>query len=178
MLSRVAYLGLGIASVLLFQGPSHAHEQAIGLTELTLITPEDDTACTPDTCRLEVAHRLSIHDAESTLMSVLGARADLTGDIAAQARFETYVSERFVITDTGSGEPLPLTLLGGEVERGYYWVYQESQLETRPSDLSITQGVLMDAIPQQTNRVNIRHDGAVNTLVFSRDPGPQSFSFD
>lgn len=178
MLSRVAYLGLGLVSVLLLQGPSHAHEQAIGLTEITLILPDGEAACAPATCRLEVAHRLSIHDAESTLMSVLGARADLTGDDAAQAKFETYVSERFVVTEMRSGDPVELTLLGGEVERGYYWVYQEAQLQAAPAGLSITQGVLMDAIPQQTNRVNIRHNGAVNTLVFSRDPGPQSFSFD
>ena len=178
MLSRVAYLGLGIASVLLFRGPSEAHEQAIGLTEISLIAPDDGRACAENACRLEVAHRLSIHDAESTLMSVLGARADLTGDDAAQAKFESYVSERFVITDSASGEPVSLTLIGGEVERGYYWVYQEAILETALTGLGITQGVLMDAIPQQINRVNIRHDGAVNTLVFSRDPGPQSFSFD
>lgn len=178
MLSRVALLGLGVASILLSQGPAFAHEQAIGLTEVTLIAPDDDTACTPDTCRIEVAHRLSIHDAESTLMSVLGARADLAGDDSAQAKFESYVAERFVLTDASSGDRVPLTLLGGEVERGYYWVYQEGPLETSLTGLSITQGVLMDAIPQQTNRVNIRRNGVVNTLVFSRDPGPQSFSFD
>ena len=178
MRSRVAFLGLGLASILLFQGPSHAHEQAIGLTEVTLIVPDDDADCARETCRIEVAHRLSIHDAESTLMSVLGARADLTGDAAAQAKFETYVAERFVLAEHGSGDRVPLNLLGGEVERGYYWVYQEAPLITAPAGLQITQGVLMDAIPQQTNRVNIRRDGDVNTLIFSRDPGPQSFSFD
>ncbi|MEL7539855.1 MAG: DUF6702 family protein, partial [Pseudomonadota bacterium] len=91
---------------------------------------------------------------------------------------ESYVTERFVLTDASSGDRVPLTLLGGEVERGYYWVYQEGPLETSLTGLSITQGVLMDAIPQQTNRVNIRRNGDVNTLIFSRDPGPQSFSFD
>ncbi|MEO1190074.1 MAG: DUF6702 family protein, partial [Pseudomonadota bacterium] len=77
-----------------------------------------------------------------------------------------------------SGDRVRLNLLGGEVERGYYWVYQDAPLETVPTGLRITQGVLMDAIPQQTNRVNIRRKGEVNTLIFSRDPGPQSFSFD
>jgi len=176
--TRLVFLVLGVASLSLIQGPALAHEQAIGLTEVTLIAPEDGSDCTPDTCRIEVAHRLSIHDAESTLMSILGARADLVGNEDAQAKFAAYVADRFLVTDASSGEDVALSLLGGEVERGYFWVYQEAPMPTRFEALSISQGVLMDAIPQQTNRVNIRRDGAVKTLVFSGDPGPQSFSFD
>ena len=178
MRTRLVFLVLGVASLSLIQGPALAHEQAIGLTEVTLIAPEDGSDCTPDTCRIEVAHRLSIHDAESTLMSILGARADLVGNEDAQAKFAAYVADRFLVTDASSGEDVALSLLGGEVERGYFWVYQEAPIPTRFEALSISQGVLMDAIPQQTNRVNIRRDGAVKTLVFSGDPGPQSFSFD
>ena len=178
MSTRMKFLALGIASLIISQAPLHAHEQAIGLTEVTLIAPEDGGDCTPDTCRIEVAHRLSIHDAESTLMSILGARADLVGNEDAQAKFAAYVADRFLVTDASSGEDVALSLLGGEVERGYFWVYQEAPMPTRFEALSISQGVLMDAIPQQTNRVNIRRDGAVKTLVFSGDPGPQSFSFD
>lgn len=178
MLSRVKLVLLGSASVLLSQGVSDAHEQAVGLTELTIIAPADEAECAPQTCRVEVAHRLSIHDAESTLMSVLGARADLVGDEAAQAKFQAYVSERFRIVNASTGEIIPLTMLGGEVERGYYWIYQDANLSERLNSFSISQGVLMDAIPRQTNRVNIVREGEINTLVFSGDPGPQSFSFD
>ncbi len=178
MPTRLRIFALGIASLLISQASSHAHEQAIGLTEVTLIAPEDGSDCTADTCRIEVAHRLSIHDAESTLMSVIGARADLVGDTEAQAKFAAYVADRFRLTDVASGEEVSLTLLGGEVERGYYWVYQLAPMPVRLEALSIRQGVLMDAIPQQTNRVNIRREDEVKTLVFSGDPGPQSFSFD
>ena len=178
MRTRLVFFALGVASLPLIQGPALAHEQAIGLTEVTLIAPEDGGDCAPDTCRIEVAHRLSIHDAESALMSILGARADLVGNEDAQAKFAAYVADRFLVTDASSGEDVALSLLGGEVERGYFWVYQEAPMPTRFEALSISQGVLMDAIPQQTNRVNIRRDGAVKTLVFSGDPGPQSFSFD
>lgn len=178
MLRRFANLGLGLIGLWLSQTAAYAHEQAIGLTELTVIAPNDGSACAPDTCRIEVAHRLSIHDAESTLMSVLGARADLVGDDSAKARFEAYVADRFLLTNAVSGESIPLTLIGGEIERGYYWVYQDAKLDAQLDGVSVTQGVLMDAIPHQTNRVNIRRDGDVKTLVFSGDPGPQTFSFD
>ena len=170
-------MALGLASVVLSQAPAQAHEQAIAFTEVSIVAPEDTSTCTPQTCRIEVAHRLVIHDAESTLMSVLGARADLVGDEAAQAKFETYVADRFRLVDAETGDPIALTLLGGEVERGYYWVYQEAPLSDVPTQLSVTQGVLMDAIPRQTNRVNIVRDNETRTLVFNGDPGPQNYSF-
>ncbi|NQY14820.1 MAG: hypothetical protein HRT81_13305 [Henriciella sp.] len=178
MKRRVTFLALGLASLGLSQAPASAHEQAIAFTEVSIIAPEDDRACTPQICRIEVAHRLVIHDAESTLMSVLGARADLVGDEKAQAKFEAYVADRFHLVDGDTGEPFAVTLLGGEVERGHYWVYQEAPLSAVPIRLDVTQGVLMDAIPQQTNRVNIVRDNETRTLVFSGDPGPQTFSFD
>ncbi len=178
MQSGVKYLVLGLVSLLLSQTQADAHEQAVGLTEITLAAPEGTgVACLLDVCRIEVAHRFSIHDAESTLMSVLGARADLVGDQEAQGKFEAYVAERFALSDPETGFPVPLLLLGGEVERGYYWVYQEGLMPEGLLDLSISQGVLMDAIPRQTNRVNVHHQGEVKTLVFSGGAGPQTLSF-
>lgn len=162
----------------LLPGEAAAHEQAIGFTDMAVFTGEGgDPTCAASPCRIEVAHRLSIHDAESTLMALLGARADLVGDPAAQEKLEAYVAERFSMIDLETGKPIELTLLGGEVERGYYWVYQESLTPSGVSDISISQSVLMDAIPRQTNRVNIRHHGAVKTLTFSGNARAQSFSF-
>lgn len=160
---------------LLLQPAAFAHEEAVALTELK-IKSADGASCRVHSCALEVAHRLSIHDAESTLMSVLGARADLVGDPAAQEKFATYVADRFGLSDGATGDTISLTLLGGEVERGYYWVYQEGHLPIETEIVSITQGMLMDAIPSQTNRVNIKIGGQVSTLVFSGTPGPQSIS--
>ncbi len=154
-----------------------AHEQAIGFSEVNLVQPEGSD-CGAGECRVEVAHRLVIHDAESTLMSVLGARADLVGDPEAKAKFEAYVASKFALRREAADQPLELQLLGGEVERGYYWVYQEAILDTPLQGMSIEHGVLMDAIPRQTNRVNIKYAGEISTLVFRADPGPQSFRFD
>nr|WP_070961499.1 DUF6702 family protein [Hyphomonas sp. Mor2] len=157
---------IGLCALGLTHGPSQAHEQAVALTEI-IVKPTASGSCLEGPCRVEVAHRLSIHDAESTLMSVLGARADLVGDPAAQAKFATYVAERFLVSNAATGESLPLTLLGGEVERGFYWVYQEGLLPAGTSELAITQSVLMDAIPHQTNRVNVKSLSDVETLIFT-----------
>ena len=179
MSRRLTTLILGAASLALPFNAASAHEQAIGLTEVSFIAPETASAsCLEQTCRVEVAHRYSIHDAESTLMHVLGARADLVGDAEAQRKFADYVASQFTLTDVGTGEAIALTLLGGEVERGYFWVYQEGELAPAAAGLTVLDSVLMDVIPQQTNRVNLKHQGQVDTLVFSGPQRPQAYRFD
>ena len=168
------FLAISAAGLSLMLSPAQAHEQAVGLTEITVKTGAG-ASCLEGPCRVEVAHRLSIHDAESTLMSVLGARADLVGDSEAQAKFAAYVASRFAIANAASGEPVALTLLGGEVERGYYWVYQEGLIPAGAAHIAITQTVLMDAIPRQTNRVNVKAQSTVETLIFTSASGAQNY---
>ena len=156
---------------------ARAHEQAIGFTEI-LLKQSVEGDCAPTVCRIEVAHRLSIHDAESTLMNVLGARADLVGDPEAQQKLSVYVSQMFELTDASSGDAIDLTLLGGEVERGYFWVYQEAETPDAIRDYLIRHAVLMDAIPNQSNRVNIKLHDEIKTLVFNGSPGPKRVAFD
>lgn len=158
-------------------GFAHAHEQAIAFTEVSFIAEGPAGDCVLDGCRFEVAHRLVIHDAESTLMNVLGARADLVGDALAQARFEAYVAERFTLLDPETETPIPVTLLGGEVERGYYWVYQEGEIQPGQTGLLLAQSVLMDAISRQTNRVNVKYKDQVETFVFNTSVRPVLYEF-
>ena len=164
-------------SMLVSASTANAHEQAIAFTQLSFLSDASEEGCFADGCRIEVAHRLVIHDAESTLMDVLGVRADLVSDPQAQSRFETYVAERFELLAPDTGQPIPLTLLGGEVERGYYWVYQEGELAPGMASVLVSQTVLMDAIPRQTNRVNIRYSGRTQTLVFEAGSRPNPYHF-
>jgi len=157
---------------------ANAHEQAVAFTEVSFLPVVEAGNCAAQGCRIEVAHRLAIHDAESALSSVLGARADLVNNAEAQARFASYVAEHFALIDPATGTPLKLTLLGGEVERGYYWVYQEGQTDAGHNALLISQTVLMDDIPGQTNRVNLRHLGDTETLVFNINQEPIAYQFD
>ena len=175
MRTRLGLAIVALAVAWLLPVNASAHEQAIAFTDLSIISSENDLDCANGTCRLEVAHRLAIHDAESTLMSVIGARADLYGDREAQAKFEAYVDQRFALTNSETGSPIELTLLGGEVERGYYWVYLEGTLPADAASIDVTQAVLMDAIPRQTNRVNVRHNQMTRTLVFNGGARPQTY---
>lgn len=157
---------------------ANAHEQAVAFTEVSFLPTSEAGNCAAQGCRIEVAHRLAIHDAESALSSVLGARADLVNNPEAQARFASYVAEHFALIDPETRTPLKLTLLGGEVERGYYWVYQEGQTEAGQGVLLVSQTVLMDDIPSQTNRVNLRHHGDTQTLVFNTSQKPKAYQLD
>ena len=165
MIKLLLGLGLGLGLVSLTEVSASAHEQAIGFAEVNIVQPEGSDCSNAD-CRVEVAHRLVIHDAESTLMNVLGARADLYGDRVAQTKLEAYVASRFSLTDPATGEPVDLKLLGGEVERGFYWVYLEGETPADTAELDVSNTVMMDVVPNQTNRVNIRRDGETRTLVF------------
>lgn len=165
------FLSFGLA------GAAQAHEQAIAFTEVTFLPDGPESNCVSDGCRFEVAHRLVIHDAESTLMNVLGARADLVGDAEAQARFAAYVAEQFTLLDAATETPIPITLLGGEVERGYYWVYQEGEIAPGQTGLVLSQSVLMDAIPRQTNRVNVKYKDGLETFVFTAPARPELYEF-
>lgn len=175
MRSLVRSLLVAAAMVGVSFGAANAHEQAVAYTEVLIKADGAETDCSIEGCQIEVAHRLAIHDAESTLMGVLGARADLYGDREAQTKFEAYVADRFSMTDAVSGEGIALTLLGGEVERGFYWVYLEGALPAETTEIDVSNTVMMDAIPRQTNRVNIRHKGQTQTLVFTGGARPKTY---
>ncbi|MEL7547425.1 MAG: DUF6702 family protein [Pseudomonadota bacterium] len=170
-------LALCVASFASSLGAVSAHEQAIAFTEVSFVLEPGAKDCPTDGCRIEVAHRLVIHDAESTLMNVLGARADLAGDSTAQARFEAYAAERFQLIDARTKSAIDLTLLGGEVERGYYWVYQEGKLPPGHETVLVTHSLMMDAVPDQINRVNLLDLGEVETLIFESVSGRQAYGF-
>ena len=155
-----------------------AHQQAMALTEMTpLLRDTEGAGCPEAMCRVEIAHRLSLHDAEHALLSSFGERPDLLADRAAQRKLEAYVGDRFMLTDGATGERVQLELVGGEVERGYYWVYQEGVLPASVTSVMITNSVLIDTVEGQTNHLNLRLDGGVVSTLFSAGNETQMVNF-
>ena len=97
---------------------SVAHEQKAAFT---------DVFYNERTGNLEIAHRFSLHDAEHTLHKAPEMTADLTKSEEAQAAFADYVAARFKLRFADK-TVIPLTLVGQERERGYFWVYQEAKI--------------------------------------------------
>ena len=144
-------------SALLLVGPALAHQQKAALTEILF---------NPRTGNIEVVHRFILHDAEHAVRKELGIGEGLVGSPDTQMAFATYVAERFSIA-TPEGTPLPLTLLGAEVEGGHLWVYQETPEPDGLTAFSVRHDALRDVWPKQVNRVNVKRDGTIKTLIFS-----------
>ena len=161
-LSLGLFIGLGLAS-----GPAFAHQQAIGITEIELVTGGPPN-CLFGLCRVEVSHRYTLHDAEVALAESQAGRFDLLSNAQAAAQFEAYVADQFQLALGPEQSVVPLSLLGGEVERGYYWVYQEGLVPRTTREVTVTNRVFMQVLPQQTNRINVRRGKTIQTLVLTR----------
>lgn len=143
-----------------------AHEQKAALTDILY---------NERTGNLEIAHRISLHDAEHSLYRATGLNADLIQSAEARTAFAKYAATRFEL-NTENKTALPLTLVGQEIEDGYLWVYQETAIPD-PVDRSfyVENRILHDVVNGQVNTVNLRYRSNVATLVFEPDSGRQLF---
>lgn len=121
---------------------------------------------------LEVTHRLHAHDAEATLVDVMGVVRPTLDDLETLARLALYVEARFALAD-GDGGEIALTLLGAEAEGLTAFIYQEASLEDAPQALRIRCDILRDVFESQVNQVNWRVGEDVRTATFSDDDETQ-----
>ena len=164
---RRAFLRVIPVITLLMTSLCFAHQQKVALTDILY---------NERTGNLEIAHRISLHDAEHALHELTESRADLTKSPEAQAAFAKYVAQRFELTSKDKTN-LKLTLVGQEIERGYLWIYQETKIP-KPTDPSffITNTFLQEIIKGQVNTVNIRKGAQVATLTFKAKSGRQHYA--
>ena len=123
------------------------------------------------TGQLEVAHSLSLHDMGALLRGIDAQGTDVIGSPAARSAVERYVAARFHIR--ADGRPVPLAVLGSEVENGSLWVYQEAAIPAA-AELTVYSSLLLDIFDDQQNRVNVDMGRGVRTLVFRNGDAPQS----
>ncbi|MEL7481620.1 MAG: DUF6702 family protein, partial [Pseudomonadota bacterium] len=90
----------------------------------------------------------------------------LFGSSETRAAFASYVDQRFEMVGPDD-LPVPLTLIGSEVREGYLWVYQETPIIDGLETIRMRHDVLRDVWPEQVNRVNLKKNGVVKSLVFS-----------
>lgn len=136
--------------------PVVAHQQKAAITKVLF---------NPRTGNIEVMHRFYLHDAEHAVRQIFGKDADIVGTRETQSVFADYVGERFALKN-GDAE-LPLSPVGFEIERAFFWVYQETPITDGISDLTIKHNALRDVWPQQINTVNIEGLDEIKTATFS-----------
>ena len=135
-----------------------AHEQKASLT---------DVFFTERTGNLEIAHRISIHDAEHMLRQTGRKPADLIHSEKTQSLFAEYVTKEFIL-QTVDRTKIELTLVGQEIDDGHLWIYQEITMAELPGKaFLINNSILHDEVDQQTNTVNVRFGSRVSTFIFT-----------
>lgn len=143
--------------------PVAAHQQKLTVTTV---------ATNPRTGALEVAHQIPVHDAEHALRAEGAVAPDLVGNAESRNAFARYVAARFSVA--ANGTPVPLSLVGSEIEGGSIWVYQEAPAPIAGAELVVDSQILMDLWARQENRVNLGDGTDVSTLIFSAGSRPQS----
>lgn len=138
------------------QAPTIAHQQKAATTKVFF---------NPRTGNIEVMHRFYLHDAEHAVRQIFGKSADIISSPETQSLFADYVSERFAMTDDGV-TPMPLTPVGFEIERRFFWVYQETPMREGIEELTFRHDALRDLWPEQINTINVEGMGAVKTATF------------
>lgn len=135
-----------------------AHEQKASLT---------DVFFNERTGNLEIAHRISIHDAEHMLRQTGRKPADLIHSEKTQSLFAEYVTKEFIL-QTVDRTKIELTLVGQEIDDGHLWIYQEITMAELPGKaFLINNSILHDEVDQQTNTVNVRFGSRVSTFIFT-----------
>ncbi len=147
--------------------PLGAHEMKAALTKVLLNERSGN---------IEVMHRFYVHDAEHGVKQLFDKSADLLNSEHTQQTFSDYVSKEFALA-TLDGRPIMLTLLGGQLDGRYFWVYQEASIPAGLTGLRIQHKALQALWPTQVNTVNIEGRGEVKSLSFDSKTGWQQLSF-
>lgn len=115
---------------------------------------------------IEIMHRFRVHDAEHAVKEIFGKDADIIDSKATQEQFGNYVSQRFGLFDSEE-QPLPLKMVGVELEGKFLWVYLETTQPPKLDNMTIRHDALRDLWPEQINTINVEGKGKLQTLTFA-----------
>ena len=115
--------------------------------------------------QLEVVHVLQLSAAQRLLYKAgVIEKNDMTG-LRARAKAALYSSERFELI--ADDKPIPLNILGAEVQGGHLYIYQTGSLSSAPQIWSAKNSILRDLSPRFDNVVNVPTSDGIRTIVFS-----------
>lgn len=155
MLIRLFTIVMG---ALLFVVPAvNAHQQKSSISKVLF---------NPRTNNIEIMHRFRVHDAEHAVKEIFGKDADILNSPSTQQKFSDYVNQRFNLLDSDK-HPLPLKIVGHELDGQFFWVYQETTQPPKLDNLTIRHDALRDLWPEQVNTINVEGKGDLQTLTFT-----------
>lgn len=116
---------------------------------------------------VEVMHRVLLHDAEHIFPHLvdykkLGLSLDLLSDKRSQRVLADYIKSSFALAD-GDQKPLPLNLVGFEVEGKFLWVYQESSSLINDA-LFVKYSAMQEFWSDHINHINVESGREVQSI--------------
>ncbi|MDG1708711.1 MAG: hypothetical protein P8H03_08105 [Emcibacteraceae bacterium] len=139
--------------------PVFAHQQRAAMTKVLF---------NKNSGNLEIMHRFYLHDTEHAVQMLFDKKADIRNSADTRELFANYVGNRFAIKPL-NGEELELKPVGHEIERIYFWVYQEVKAPDDIEGLSMIHNALRDIWTDQVNTVNVEGRGDLRTATFEGD---------
>ncbi|HEY0063434.1 MAG TPA: DUF6702 family protein [Telluria sp.] len=139
-----------------------AHRFHTGITE---IAHNDKTGS------VEVVHTLMAHDIDALLAMRAKGMVDV-GERAGEELLRKYIDAHFYLLDA-DGKRLPLKWLGLTAGVESVVVYQELEQTALERVARVHHDILADYLPNQTNTLNVRRDGAIRSQTFTRKNSEQ-----
>ena len=121
--------------------PAYAHREKNTVSEI-LWSPKDGF--------LYASHKFHLHQTEVSLFEAGITHSAKFESLRARAELALYVEKNFTLKSL-NGTPLPLEVLGAEIEGRDVWVYQQARLKIPPRGLIVTCDLLRGIIPNQIN---------------------------
>jgi hypothetical protein len=152
---------------LMLMGQASAHQLKTAIT--TVLFNER-------TGNIEVMHKFSLHDAEHAVQRLFDKAANMHTSDQTRQQFSDYVLARFKMADS-EGQPIPLELVGYQVDGADFWIYQEAPIPADLTGLQLQHQALQDVWSSQQNLVNVEGRGPIQSLRFSAGDGWQRVDF-
>lgn len=125
--------------------------------------------------QLEVVHQVHLHDASVALSLIQDMRETDVLDLEGQARLLLHVQDFFVIS--AEDTPIPLDIVGSEIEGNHLFLYFESGQIDTPHRLTIKNEMFMDLFGDQQNLMNLTVGGHLKSLRFPKKGEPKTAVF-
>lgn len=132
-----------------------AHKYFFGLTELS-VNPNNQT--------IEVIHQFTAHDLENAIAQLKQEHFS-----PEHPKYDFYIKEYFNqhFQLTVGNEPLSLTWVGLELNKGKVLVYQEALFKNKLAGLVVKNDLLVDTYAKQVNTVNYQDSVIKGSLTFT-----------
>lgn len=157
---RRALWGAAGLAVLSGASPGWAHR---------LTTTTSRVEINSKTGQVDVIHSFHVHDTETALAAEGIIDDPNLAALKERAQLALYTKEAFTLYQ--NGQPVPLRIIGAELERGNVLAYQQGKIDLPVGNISVRAEMMRKFVYNQINNVDVVIDDKVTSLQFRGSDG-------